>query len=203
MSPYVNVDARDSDNYAVYVTQSGLTLPDRDYYLEDEPRYEQLRSDLKVYIADMLTFLDVPAAEAAADAIFEIETKIAEHHWTKTENRDPIKTYNKKSTAELRRVDKGLSVARPSPTPAASAARVTSSFASQVTSRRLAKSFAETDLEDWKNYLRLRIIDSYATSLSEPIERRHFDFHDTAISGITEQEPLWKRGVNVTGSVVG
>jgi endothelin-converting enzyme/putative endopeptidase len=62
---------------------------------------------------------------------------------------------------------------------------------------------AEFDLESWKNYLRLRVIDSYASSLSEPIERRHFDFHSTAISGVTEQEPLWKRGVNVTGSVLG
>ena len=59
------------------------------------------------------------------------------------------------------------------------------------------------DLETWKNYLRLQVIDSYSSSLTEELELRHFQFHSTAISGVTEQEPLWKRGVNVTSSVLG
>jgi putative endopeptidase len=106
--PYVNVDARDSDSYAVYVTQSGLTLPDRDYYLEDEPRYVKIRGELLTYIADMLSFLRVSDPENAAQAIFEMETKIAENHWTKTENRDPEKTYNKKSADEMRALVDGF-----------------------------------------------------------------------------------------------
>ena len=99
---YVNVDARDSDNYAVYVTQAGLTLPDREYYLDDDnERFVKLRGDLQTYISDMLRFLDVPNSGQAAREIFEIETAIAEKHWTKTENRDPIKTYNKIPVDEL------------------------------------------------------------------------------------------------------
>jgi endothelin-converting enzyme/putative endopeptidase len=203
LAAYVNVDARNSDSYAVYVTQSGLTLPDRDYYIEDEPRYVELRDQVKTYFAEMLTFLSVPDATNAADAIFDIETKLAQHQWTKTENRDPVKTYNKNSTAEMKALlgdsfpwtvfaDNGgiggqadFVVRQPSYLEA------------------FGGLFAETDLEDWQNYLRLRVIDNYASSLSDEIERRHFDFHSTAISGVTEQEPQWKRGVNVTSSALG
>ena len=69
--------------------------------------------------------------------------------------------------------------------------------------RQLGKIFDDASVQQWKDYLAFKVIDSYANYLSESIEREHFDFHSTAISGVTEQEPLWKRGVNLTGSVVG
>ena len=200
--PYVNVDARDSDSYAVYITQAGLTMPDRDYYLEDEDRYVELREQLKLYLADMLTFLDIDDPSGAADAIFAIETKIAENHWTKTENRDPENTYNKKSTAEMGELLDGFNWSAYADTTGISGQK--DFVVRQPTYLdALGDLFAETELEDWKNYLRFRVINSYASSLSVDIERRHFDFHGTAISGVTEQEPQWKRGVNVTGSALG
>jgi endothelin-converting enzyme/putative endopeptidase len=61
----------------------------------------------------------------------------------------------------------------------------------------------EHPLETWKAYLQFRIFDSYASSLTEALEKRHFAFHQTAISGVSEQLPLWKRGVQLTGSVLG
>ena len=203
LAAYVNVDAKDSDRYAVYVTQSGLTLPDRDYYIEDEARYVKLRDEVKIYFADMLAFLSVPNAASAADAIFEIETKIAQKQWTKTENRDPVKTYNKKSAAEMRALLGDSFKWRIFADNCGISAQ--SDFVVRQPSymEAFGELFAETDLEDWKNYLRLRVIDNYASSLSEEIERRHFDFHSTAISGVTEQEPQWKRGVNVTGGALG
>ncbi len=200
--PYVNVDARDSDNYAVYITQSGLTLPDRDYYLEDEPRYVKLRGELKSYIRDMLAYADVPNPSGAASGVFEIESKLAAHHWTKTENRDPEKTYNKKTFAEMRSLLDGFNWSVYGDTSGISGQ---SSFVVRQPSYldAVGDIVAESELEDLRNYLRLRLIDTYASSLSENIERRHFEFHGTAITGVTEQEPLWKRGVNVTGSVLG
>lgn len=201
-APYVGVDARDSDQYAVYVTQSGLTLPDRDYYLEDEPRYAELREKLVSYIADMLRIVGVDHPEKGAQAVFEIETRIAKHHWTKTENRDPEKTYNKKS------VDETQTLLKPFPWAVyadSCGINTQENFIVQQPSYldAFADLFAETDLEDLKNYLRMRLIDGYASDLSEPIERRSFEFHGTAVSGITELEPLWKRGVNVTGNALG
>ena len=199
---YVGVDAKDSDSYTVYATQTGLTLPDRDYYLEDDERFVKLREQVKVYIADMLDLVGVDDAASAAQAIFAIESKIAEHHWSKVENRDPEKTYNKKSSQQMSELlggfgweafRKSLRLADHD----AFVARQPSYF------EALGDICDATSLEDWKNYYRLRVIDGHASGLSMAIERRHFDFHKTAISGVTEQEPLWKRGVNVTGSVLG
>jgi endothelin-converting enzyme/putative endopeptidase len=202
LAAYVSVDARDSDRYAVYVTQAGLTLPDRDYYLENEPRYATLRDELIVYIRDMLTFLELPQPAEAAKQIFEIETEIARHHWTKTENRDPEKTYNKKTSDEIRGLVKEFDWSAFADT---SGIHVEQAFVVRQPSYLdgFAELFARTDLESWKNYLRFHLIDSYASSLSEAIERRHFDFHGTAVTGVAEQEPLWKRGVNVTSSTLG
>ncbi len=202
LGAYVNNDAKDSDSYAVYITQSGLTMPDRDYYLEDDDRYVQLRAELKTYIADMLGYVGVEDPSSAAEAVFDIEKQIAQKHWTKTENRDPIKTYNKKSAAELQALLGDFNWQ--SYADKSGVGQLTEFVVRQPDFfAALGQQFADTDLEAWKNYLRMQVIDGYASSLSEEIERRHFDFHATAISGVTEQEPLWKRGVNVTSNTLG
>ncbi|MGB7327403.1 MAG: M13 family metallopeptidase [Rubripirellula sp.] len=202
LAPYVDVDARDSDAYTVYLTQTGLTLPDRDYYLEDEERYVELRSKLKTYITDMMVFIGQSGDEATTDAIFELEKAIAKNHWTKVENRDPIKTYNKTTNAEMQEMLGEFDWA--AYTTAIGLAGQESFVVRQPSmAEAFGKLFAETSLDDLKAYLRLRVIDSYGDNLSEAIEKRHFDFNDTAVSGVTEQEPLWKRGVNITGSVLG
>lgn len=204
IAPYVNVDARDSDNYTVYVTQTGLTLPDRDYYLGDEERYVELRDKLKVYIADMLGFLKVDdaKAKAAADAVFAIEMEIAQAHWDKVENRDPIKTYNKVTATELQTLTGAFDW-----NAYATAVGMTDQDAYVVRQPSYAEAFGKlfetTTLEDLKSYLRFHVVDSYGSDLSDTIETRHFQFHATALSGVDEQEPLWKRGVNITGSVLG
>ncbi len=202
LAPYVDVDARDSDAYTVYVTQTGLTMPDRDYYLEDEGNYAELRDKLKIYIADMLGFLDQANHTADAEAVFEFEKRIAKNQWTKTENRDPIANYNKKSAEEMRSLMGGFDW-----TAYITAIGLNEQDVFVVSQpsylEALGKMFAETDLNVLKNYMRLRLIDTYGDSLNETIETRHFAFHETDLSGVTEQEPLWKRGVNVTGSVLG
>lgn len=202
IASYVSVDARDSDSYTVYVTQTGLTLPDRDYYLGDEARYVDLRDKLKVYIADMLGHLNVDDAAVAADAVFAIEMQIAQAHWDKVENRDPIKTYNKLTADELQTLSGAFDW-----NAYATAVGMTDQDAYVVRQPSYAEAFGklfeETSLEDLKSYLRFHVIDSYGSNLSEPIEKRHFQFHATALSGVDEQEPLWKRGVNITGSVLG
>ncbi|EMI17711.1 peptidase M13 family protein [Rhodopirellula maiorica SM1] len=198
---FVGVDAKKSDQYTVYVTQAGLTLPDRDYYLEDVPRYVELREQLKVYIRDLLSQFG-SVSDADVESVYKIEHAIAQSQWSKTENRDPDKTYNATTATELAKQfgrfnweayakatglqdqDKYV-VRQPS---------YIDAFATQ---------FADTDLSAWKAYLRFHVLDAYASELTESLEQRHFDFHSTAISGITEQEPLWKRAVNTTSGVLG
>ena len=97
-APYINADARKSDQYTVYVTQSGLTMPDRDYYLEDDDRYKKLRSELLAYVADMLAATGAPRSRSLPPRRFiELERTLAEKQWTKTENRDPEKDLQQKN----------------------------------------------------------------------------------------------------------
>ncbi|TWU19096.1 Neutral endopeptidase [Allorhodopirellula heiligendammensis] len=202
LAPYVSVDAKHSDEYIVYLTQSGLTLPDRDYYLEDEPRYNELRSELKTYIADMLSVLGTEDPAAAAEQVFEIEKQIAERQWTKTENRDPDATYNRKTMAELDELVSEFPVNQ-----MLEAAEIKDQAALVV---RQPSFFTEIDavltgtpLDAWKHYLDFHIVDSYASALTEDLERRNFEFHGKAVSGTDEQQPMWKRAVDGTGAVLG
>ena len=200
--PYVSIDAKNSDAYTVYVSQSGLSLPDRDYYLLDEERYVELREKLHTYIADILRFVDHPDPETAAQAIVDIESKIAKIHWTKTENRDPIATYNQRTQAEIDAMlgtMKWFDYAQ-----AAGIDSIDSVVVRQPSYiEALAELFDEFSIEQWKDYFTYHTIDGSASGLSEALEKRHFDFHDTAISGIDVQQPLWKRGVDVTGAALG
>ena len=199
---YINVDAKNSDQYTIYVTQSGLTMPDRDYYLEDDERYQTIRAELLAYVADMLKATGTKTTDESTKAIIDLERMLAENQWTKTENRDPEKTYNKKNSEEMQTL---LGTFPWAPFTKATGISTQKEFVVRQPSylEALGKLLTEVDLETWKNYLRLRVIDSYSGSLTEALELRHFEFHSTAISGVTEQEPLWKRGVNITGSVLG
>ncbi len=202
IAPYVSVDAKHSDEYIVYLTQAGLTLPDRDYYLEDEPRYNELRGELKTYIADMLAAIGTENAAEASEQVFEIEKQIAERQWTKTENRDPDATYNRKTMTELDElvdqfpVDQMLDAAEIKD----QAAIVVSqpSFFTEIDAV-----LTDTPLKAWKSYLAFHVVDSYASALTEDLEERHFEFHGKAVSGTDEQQPMWKRAVDATGSVLG
>lgn len=203
LAAYVSVDARKSDQYTVYVTQSGLTLPDREYYLDDSnERFVSLREDVKQYIADMLEFLGESNPAAAASQIFKFESKIAEHHWSKTENRDPVKTYNQVSTENL--ANRLGSFSWKSFADAAGVGEQKVFVVRQPSFvDAISDIFGSTDVEVLKLYLKFHLIDQYASSLTTSIEKRSFDFHSTAVRGVDQQRPLWKRGVAVTGGALG
>ncbi|SMP65771.1 endothelin-converting enzyme Metallo peptidase. MEROPS family M13 [Neorhodopirellula lusitana] len=202
MAAYVGVDAKKSDQYIVYLTQSGLTLPDRDYYLEDDERYATLRDELQTYMKDMLTAVNAADPASAAEQVFAIEKEIAQRQWTKTENRDPEKTYNLKTKAEVDELVANF------PTQNTIDAAGLSDQDKLVVRQpsyfeALDEVLTQQPVAAWKQYLKFQIIDGYASSLTEDLERRHFEFHGKAVSGTDEQQPMWKRAVDATGSVLG
>jgi endothelin-converting enzyme/putative endopeptidase len=209
LAVYVSIDARKSDQYAVHATQYGLSLPDRDYYLVEEERYTALQQELVKYASDMLKAAQYPAADTApeklkelAEAILKIETAIAKAQWTKTENRDPEKTYNLIDGDKLAEMVAPLSWsdfrdAYGLPKDKPIVVRQPTYFDA------LGDIIESHDLESWKAYMAFRVIDGQAGFLSEALEKRNFEFHGTAVSGIDEQRPLWQRAVRATGSVLG
>jgi putative endopeptidase len=199
---FISPDARKSDQYTVYLTQAGITLPDRDFYLSPETRYVDVRRELLKYIKDMLVIIEVPNADEVAERVLAIETKIAELQWTRVDNRDPVKTYNKISKTELASQLSNFSMAKYLDVVGLSkqedfVVRQPSFFEGM---NALVK---ETALQDWKDYFSYRVINSYGVDLSQEIEKRHFDFHETVLSGVQEQKPIWKRGVEACDRVLG
>src|SRR5262245_30280408 len=98
---YVEGDAKQPDREILYVIQGGLGLPDRDYYLKDEPALKQYREKYVALVARLLDLSKQPMPDATAKEIFALETRLARSHWTNVESRDAVKTYNKRTLAEL------------------------------------------------------------------------------------------------------
>lgn len=199
---FVQPNLKKSSEYAVYFSQAGITLPDRDYYLKHSPVYTKARVDLREYMVDMLTAFEVPEPVMVADDLIKLETDLAGLFWDRERNRNPLDTYNAVSSEsfvasmanfemETFLKDIGLD----------SQEKFIVRQPSYV--EGLNTLFEETPLSVWKNYYMFRIIDAYSVDLTEELEKRHFDFHSTALSGVEEQKPLWRRGVEGCNQVLG
>src|SRR5690606_35179706 len=99
---FVGIDEKNSSQYVSIVYQTGLGMPDRDYYLSNEERLKHVRDKYRAFVRDLLAAADTPAPEAAADRILALETELAKAHWTRVENRDAQKTYNRYERSTLR-----------------------------------------------------------------------------------------------------
>jgi len=201
----VHQDNKDSTRYIVDLGQAGLGLPDRDYYLKDDARFKDMRTKYQEHIARMLTMAGESEATAGADAasILAFETKMADAQWTKVENRDPIKTYNKIELAGLPQLmphydwkqylaDTGIS------------GHTTYLIVSQPTYlKKLAKLTDETPLPVWRAYSRFTLLRAYAPYLSKPWVDENFAFYGTVIRGIPTNELRWKRAVRFVESAMG
>ena len=97
----VGPDEHDATVYIAHLAQGRLGLPDRDYYLKDDAHFHTIRSAYRTHIVKLLSLAGEPAGEADADAIIALETALARLQWTRVQNRDPIKTYNRRTVAEL------------------------------------------------------------------------------------------------------
>ena len=199
---YVYPDAKDPQTNAMYMYQAGLGLPDRDYYLKDEEKFEDIRSEYVSYITDILGMVGLENTDEAAERILDLETKLAEVQWSRVESRNADKTYNKKTADEVSGMFANFDFKRFIETSELShveemVIRQPSFF------EDFGNMFADVDLQTWQDYLSLRLVNEYASALSEEISQRRFDFYGTVLRGTPEQEPRWKRAVDATNSVLG
>ena len=199
---FIQPDMKNSSEYAVYFTQTGITLPDRDYYLKYTPVYTKARVDLREYMIDMLTAFGQPEPAQIADQLVKLETSLAEIFWDREQNRNPLKTYNSVSRESFAASMENFSMETfLAETGLDSQDKYIVRQPSYV--EGLNKLLEEVPLSVWKNYYTFKVIDSYSVDLTEELEKRHFDFHATALSGVAEQKPLWRRGVEGCNQVLG
>lgn len=193
----IHQDAKDSTKYVADIGQSGLGMPDRDYYLKaDDKKLADARAKYQIHVEKMLTLAGEKDAAAKAQAIVAFETDIARVQWTKVENRDPVKTYNKVMLADLNTTAPGFNW-QAWLDATGIAPKTTYVIVSQPSYLKAVMGVAnQTSLDTWKAYLQLHLIESYASYLSKAFVDERFAFYGTTLSGVTQMEPRWKRGVS-------
>jgi predicted metalloendopeptidase len=199
---WVDQDARDATQYILYLNQNGLGLPDRDYYFDTSERGQQILTAYRKFAADLLELAGQPEPSAAAERIIDLETRLAEHQWSRLDNRDAEKTYNRYGSGQLRLLldDYALEAflrAQDLSVPDAAIVRQPS-YAKAVNAL-----FPEVSVELWRDYLRLRLLTAYAPYLPPAFEQLHFDFYQRALNGQQEPQKRWKRAVAVLDDHLG
>lgn len=197
---FVDQDLRASTEYIGYFHHGGLALPDRDYYLRDDERMAAVRTAYVDYLATLLRLSELAAKPPPA--ILKLETAMAEAHWSPVENRDLEKTYNKRTFAELRTMAPNIDWGRwfkgaSMPQPDAVVVRQPSYL------ETLSTLVGTVPLPEWKAYLKLALVDSFADLLGESFVAAHFALHGKAISGTEKNRPRWKRAIGAMNEALG
>ena len=202
----VHQDNKDSTKYVVDFAQSGLGLPDRDYYLKkNDAKMKEALAKYHEHIVKMLTMAgDTPAAaKSKAKSIIALETKLAKMQWTKVQNRDPIKAYNKEELAQLAKLTPGFDW-KPYMTEAGLDGKLTYVIVSQPSYLTgFSKLLKSTPLATWQDYFHWHVLSSAARYLPKSFADENFAFNGTALNGVPQQEPRWKRAVGLEDGAIG
>ena len=196
----IDADAKDPNKYSIYIGQSGLGLPDRDYYLE--PQFAAKKEAYKAYVAQMLGLAGWPGAQAQAAAVVDFETKIAQASWTRAQQRDPVAIYNPTAAADLGRMAPGFAWARfLRASDLGSAPMVVATTNTSLP--KIAAIYAATPLDTLKAWEAFHIADAAAPYLSDAFVQARFQFRNKTLNGQPEIQPRWKRAVRATDGALG
>ncbi|MEK7604665.1 MAG: M13 family metallopeptidase [Patescibacteria group bacterium] len=200
----VDQDMKDSRKYVVYVHQSGLGMPDRDYYLKDDAESKRVRSAYEKHLDAIFILSGVTRAEAKKkrDVVMQIENAIAKISMSKEELRDVDKTYHKMTVRALASLSPAVDwqsyfkivgtgtlreviVMQPTFIKAAAA---------------LLKKFS---IEEWQTYLTWHLVGGAASYLGERFEKQNFAFYGTVLSGVKVMKPAWRRALSTVNGCLG
>ena len=198
----IRQDAKEPEKYIVFARQGGIALPDRDYYLKDDPKLETTRTAYKAYLAQLLTLAGESDATARANAVFEMEKAIAQGHWTRVESRNVEKTYNRWSAADFDAKAPGFPWgAYLKALGMAGQPYYIVGQPEAVTTE--AKVFADAPIAVLRDYYALRVLDTLSPYLNAAFVKANFDFNGTVLAGTPQQKPRWKRAVSRVSEDVG
>jgi putative endopeptidase len=192
VAPYIDSDLKAPERYAIYLNQSAIGLPDRDYYLK--PEFAEQRQAYAAYASKLLSLIGWANPDATAAQVMAFESKIAEDIWDKAKLRDPTIQYNPSSPAELATLAPGfdwnayLDGAKLS-------GRDRFIVGQPDAFTRLAATFASTPLDVVKAWMAFRATDQAAAYLPAPFADASFDFRGKTLNGQAEQAPRWKRAM--------
>jgi putative endopeptidase len=196
------LDQKNPDRYAVGIVQTGLGLPDRDYYLKDDAKFVETRGKYRAYVEQMLGLAKWEGASNAAEAVIKLETEIAKLHWPREKSRNRDLTYNPKTQTELKAFLPEYPVGD-----ALAAAEIPGQnfFVVRQTDalQGLAKLFRATPVETWRAYMTFHYLNAMADVLPLAFDNLAFEFNGRALSGQQQQRERWKRGTYALNAALG
>ncbi|MBS0578955.1 MAG: M13 family peptidase [Proteobacteria bacterium] len=198
----LNADNKNPDKYAVVIGESGLGLPDRDYYLKDDPQLKALREKYVAYVAQMLTLGGSPDPHNQAREVMAFETAVAQVQWPLEKRRDAEATYNPRSKKQL------LAYAPGFPWQVFLDAQQLGSrqdlVLGEITAiKDLAALYARTPVPTLKAVLTFHYLNSNASVLPQRFDQARFAFYGTTMRGQPQQRDRWKRGVDAVDNAIG
>lgn len=199
---FIYQDFKDPTIYTVYLQQSGLGLPDREYYLKEDDRSKEIRLRYVEHIAKMFDLAGLRDGKLAAATVLDLETKLAEKQLEKEKTRNLVALYNMFPVDTLSTImpkfnwDNYLNEAE-----LADQDKLVILMLDYTKS--LDNIITSTDLETWKTYLKWSVIDANASRLDEAMDFQNFGFYSKELRGTKEQRPLWRRGVSTVNGTLG
>ena len=198
----IGQDPQRSDRYITSFGQSGLGLPDRDYYLNDEAHFRDLRAYYLQHVANMMELAGYPSPRDAARHVLDVETRLAEAQWARTRNRDRTATYNLMTPATLEQQAPGIDW---SDYLAASGLPPLDELVVRQPDylQALAGFYREFSMEAWRAYHSYHLLRQNAQWLPAAFVEEHFDFFGRQLSGQPEMRPREQRAVAAAESLLG
>lgn len=199
---WVAQDLDEPSQYSPFLVQGGLGMPDREYYLSDEPKMLEIRARYLKHIVATLKLGGSPDAEHAAALVLGLETKMAKAHWDLVQSEDVLKGNNHWQFRDFAKRAPGMDWSAYFYAAGLGAQqRFTVWQPSAITG--LSALVASAPLATWKNYLRFHLLNDNAQYLGKTIVAQSFDFYDRTLNGTPEMSPRWKRAVNSTNDALG
>jgi putative endopeptidase len=197
-------DLKNSSMVIINAGQGGLTLPNRNYYLDQDAKTIETRQKFTEYMTNMFKLLGDDADEAAANAktVMDIQTRLAAASLSQVDLRNPDKRYNKIALASAQEITPNFSwagymAARGIP------ASMEINFGQPDFFREVNAMLKDVSIEDWKTYLRWMLVNSAAPTLSKNFSDENFNFYGKYLSGAKERQPRWKTCVQATDNTLG
>ena len=201
---FIHQDNKDATKYVADFQQGGLGMPDRDYYLkDDDAKLKGIRDAYHAHIAKMLDMAGDTNAKSDADQILALETAIAKIQWDKVALRDPVKAYNKEDIAKLGQLAPGFDWDEFVDATGLKGKVDTVIVGQPTYLTAFAKLAQQTPLPTWKAYFRWHALSDMAPNLSKRFVDESFAFNGTALRGVPENRPRFKRGIALVNASIG
>jgi putative endopeptidase len=195
-------DLKSPQQYLMYTWQSGLGLPEREYYFKDDENSQTVRDAYVKHIQTMFELAGFNAPQQSAQMLFELETRIAKLHMKKEQARNFAANYNKLTIEELGELMPNFDWSS-----YLESADISDIEALGILQKDYMQSIdgviQQTSIDDWKTFLQWGLLNASASRLNSELDEANFNFYSKTLRGVEKQQPQWRRAVNLSNAHVG